>query len=78
MAEKFHGHLDKVQETIQEALAALPDQDDMEGLTDQKKSDVKDTTSASVEQDPSYENSVEKEKDAILCDIVNSVEPGET
>merc|ERR1719361_1711259 len=36
LAEKFHGHLEKVQETIQEALAALPDQDDSDSTTDVK------------------------------------------
>ena len=36
LAEKFHGHLEKVQETIQEALAALPDQDDLDSKADVK------------------------------------------
>lgn len=70
LAEKFHGHLEKVQETIQEALAALPDQDDLDSKADVKGDDF----SMSGQKDPNQENVIEKARDAVLCDLVNDDE----
>merc|ERR1719219_870438 len=71
IAEKFHGHLEKVQETIQEALAALPDQDDADSATDVKKGD---DLCSSDKKDGNHENAIEKARDAVLCDLVNDDE----
>ena len=72
LAEKFHGHLEKVQETIQEALAALPDQDDLDSATDIKKG--VDDLCTNDKKDGNRENAIEKARDAVLCDLVNDDE----
>ena len=71
LAEKFHGHLEKVQETIQEALTALPDQDDSDSTTDNKKGV---DFSSNNQKDSNQENAIEKARDAVLCELVNDDE----
>merc|ERR1711934_1270113 len=71
LAEKFHGHLEKVQETIQEALTALPDQDESDSLTDNKKGV---DFSSNNQKDSNQENAIEKARDAVLCELVNDDE----
>jgi len=71
LAEKFHGHLEKVQETIQEALSALPDQDDSDSTTDNKKGV---DFSSNNQKDSNQENAIEKARDAVLCELVNDDE----
>jgi len=70
LAEKFQGHLEKVQETIQEALAALPDQDDMDVSGDVSKGDGLDAQGGSDAMETNAENALEKALDSLLCDIV--------
>jgi len=67
LAEKFHGHLEKVQETIQEALAALPDQDDSDIKPDITRGDEFSLNN----QKDNPENAIEKARDAVLCELVN-------
>ncbi len=70
LAEKFQGHLEKVQETIQEALAALPDTDDLESVSDLKRNEDWDGIGMNADEEASGDYSIEKEKDAVLCDIL--------
>ena len=60
-----------MQETIQEALAALPDQDDADSATDVKKGD---DLCSNDKKDGNHENAIEKARDAVLCDLVNDDE----
>ena len=68
LAEKFQGHLEKVQETIQEALDALPDQEDSETAAD-VKGKVQDDSNSATDQIKGQENML----DAALCEIVGDV-----
>ena len=70
-AKGFHGHLEKVQETILEALTALPDQDDSDSMTDNKKGV---DFSSNNQKDSNQENAIEKARDAVLCELVNDDE----
>ena len=70
LAEKFQGHLEKVQETIQEALTALPDQDEMDISNDAIQPLDAEMADGSQGVDSSIENIREKAKDSYLCDLV--------
>ena len=68
LADKFQEHLDKVQETIQEALAALPD---VESPTEVSKMDAEDqhtTVSAGKKEDKF------RKVDGIMCDIADEMD----
>lgn len=70
LSEKFQEHLDKVQETIQEALAALPDQDERESPSDPMKRDVMAVHDPESESVKNPECALEKARDAAFCELI--------
>ena len=75
LAEKFQEHLDKVQETIQNALDALPDQDESPNESSITEDHNKDFSL--YHQGRNGEEHIKSElsmQDEILCNIVDSMD----
>ena len=69
LSEKFQEILEKVQETIQEALSNLPDQDEDEGLQEAKTVTDDELMSKNISEDE--ESRLQKAKDAAFCELID-------
>lgn len=72
LAEKFQGHLEKVQETIQEALAELPDQEDSDMQADSKQNTEEEDAPKDENSPETSSQALEKAKDTILCGLLST------